>query len=120
MSSPPRFPVGSFVLVLMLSFGFVYPISYLAGGVFGDLTRYQMLFQSKMAKISPILTEEPYINVEPSPTSTGGVYMSGIVPTQVARDSLQERLQDLFGSEEAARMISGVKVNESGKPMSSP
>lgn len=85
-------------------------IGFVAGAVTGQLQLYQQNTDAKLAKIHPILKEEPFANVKGEYSSAAQVYLVGTVGSEQTYKALEERLRFLFGDEEARFMMNNVEA----------
>ena len=90
---------------------FVGVVAFTAGIVIGQRSLYQVQAEAEIQAVRDWMDGLPeYSDLTLRETPDGHVSISGFVPDEQAVEKLQGRLDELFGSERAAKMLGSVVV----------
>lgn len=102
----------SATLVLVVIFS---TITFVLGAIIAEQQNYQRQTLEKLEKLDIILETSTYPDLETDFSSAAQVYLTGTVPNKETHSVLFQQLVQVFGTEEAEKIIRLVDVKETPK-----
>lgn len=102
----------SATLVLVVIFG---TITFVLGAIIAEQQNYQSQTLEKLEKLDTILEAGMYPDLETDFSSAAQVYLTGTVPNKETHSALFQQLVQIFGTQEAEKIIRLVDVKETPK-----
>ncbi|QDU10419.1 hypothetical protein [Gimesia aquarii] len=90
-------------------------ITFVLGAIIAEQQNYQRQTLEKLEKLDTILETRMYPDLETDFSSAAQVYLTGTVPNQETHSALFQQLVQIFGTEEAEKIIRLVDVKETPK-----